>query len=125
MNRWFRDAGKGLLALLAVLTLMVQSVLPVYADTVDTSGAGYTVEEEGSAYSLDYFNRIAVNSVRGVLTIRSGEDFSISFPAGWETIPGFSVQDDILVVSGRRSDNDAQGSGSGSAVVIGEDDRLL
>ena len=64
MNRWFRDAGKGLLALLAVLTLMVQSVLPVYADTVDTSGAGYTVEEEGSAYSLDYFNRIAVNSVR-------------------------------------------------------------
>ena len=121
MNRWFREAGKGLLALLAVLTLMAQSVLPVYADTVDTSGAGYTVEDEDSTYSLDYFNRIAVNSVRGVLTIRSGEDFSISFPAGWETTPGFSVQDDILVVSGRRSDSE-QGSGSESAVVIGEDE---
>ena len=121
MNRWLREAGKGLLALLAVLTLLAQSVLPVYADTVDTEGSGYTVEE-GSSCSLDYFNRIAVNSVRGVLTIRSGEDFSISFPAGWETTPGFSVQDDILVVSGRRSDNDAQGSGSGSAVVIGEDE---
>lgn len=121
MNRWFREAGKGLLALLAVLTLMAQSVLPVYADTVDTSGAGYTVEEESSTYSLDYFNRIAVNSVRGMLTIRSGEDFSISFPAGWETTPGFSVQDDILVVSGRRSDS-GQGSGSESAVVIGEDE---
>ena len=89
MYRWFRDAGKGLLALLAVLTLMVQSVLPVYADTVDTSGAGYTVEEEGSAYSLDYFNRIAVNSVRGVLTIRSGEDFSISFRQVGKQFPDF------------------------------------
>ncbi|MBQ8987010.1 MAG: DUF4097 family beta strand repeat protein [Lachnospiraceae bacterium] len=119
MKRWFREAGKGCLTLLAVLTLMVQSVLPVYADTVDPSGAGYTVEE-GSTYSLDYFNRIAVNSVRGVLTIRSGEDFSISFPAGWETTPGFSVQDDILVVSGRRSD---EGSAqNGSAVVLGEDE---
>ena len=119
MKRWFREAGKGCLTLLAVLTLMVQSVLPVYADTVDPSGAGYTVEE-GSTYSLDYFNRIAVNSVRGVLTIRSGEDFSISFPAGWETTPGFSVQDDILVVSGRRSD---EGSAqNGSDVVLGEDE---
>ena len=122
MNRWFREAGKGCLILLAALTLMVQSVLPVYADTVDTSGAGYTVEE-GSTYSLDYFNRIAVNSVRGVLTIRSGEDFSISFPAGWETTPGFSVQDDILVVSGRRSDEgSAQNGATGSAVVLGEDE---
>lgn len=122
MKRWFREAGKGCLTLLAVLTLMVQSVLPVYADTVDPSGAGYTVEE-GSTYSLDYFNRIAVNSVRGVLTIRSGEDFSISFPAGWETTPGFSVQDDILVVSGRRSDEgSAQNGANGSAVVLGEDE---
>ena len=123
MNRWFREAGKGLLALLVLFTLLAQSVLPVYADTVDTEGAGYVVEEEGSSYGLDYFNRIAVNSVRGVLTIRSGEDFGISFPAGWETTPGFSVRDDILVVSGRRSDaGSAQGSGSGSAVVIGEDE---
>lgn len=127
MNRWFREAGKGLFALLAAITLVAQSVLPVCADTVDTSGeasgTGYTVSEEGGAYSLDYFNRIAVNSVRGILTIRSGEDFSIYFPAGWEETPSFSVQDDILVVSGRRSDDEnAEQSGNGTAVVIGEDE---
>ena len=125
MNRRFRDAGKVLCAFLAVITLIVQSVLPVYADTADTesetSASGYTVSEETGFYTLDYFDRIAINSVQGVLTIRPGEDFSISFPKGWEHIPSFSVQDDILVVSGRKS-AEQEKSANGSVVVIGEDE---
>jgi hypothetical protein len=59
--------------------------------------------------------------VRGTLTIKPGEDFTISFPNGWEHIPSFSVQDDILVVSGRKS-ADQEKSSNGSVVVIGEDE---
>ena len=125
MNRLFRDAGKGLFALLAAITLIVQSVLPVYAGTADakseTSASGYTVSEETGFYTLDYFDRIAINAVRGTLTIKHGEDFTISFPNGWEHIPSFSVQDDILVVSGRKS-ADQEKSANGSVVVIGEDE---
>ena len=125
MNRLFRDAGKGLIAFLAAITLIVQSVLPVYAGTAgaksETSASGYTVSEETGFYALDYFDRIAINSVRGTLTIKPGDDFTISFPNGWEHIPSFSVQDDILVVSGRKS-ADQEKSSNGSVVVIGEDE---
>ena len=125
MNRLLRDAGKGLIAFLAAITLIVQSVLPVYAGTAgaksETSASGYTVSEETGFYTLDYFDRIAINSVRGTLTIKPGEDFTISFPNGWEHIPSFSVQDDILVVSGRKS-ADQEKSSDGSVVVIGEDE---
>ena len=125
MNRLLRDAGKGLIAFLAAITLIVQSVLPVYAGTAgaksETSASGYTVSEETGFYTLDYFDRIAINSVRGTLTIKPGEDFTISFPNGWEHIPSFSVQDDILVVSGRKS-ADQDNSSNGSVVVIGEDE---
>ena len=125
MNRLLRDAGKGLIAFLAAITLIVQSVLPVYAGTAgaksETSASGYTVSEETGFYTLDYFDRIAINSVRGTLTIKPGEDFTISFPNGWEHIPSFSVQDDILVVSGRKS-ADQEKSSNGSVVVIGEDE---
>ena len=82
MNRLLRDAGKGLIAFLAAITLIVQSVLPVYAGTAgaksETSASGYTVSEETGFYTLDYFDRIAINSVRGTLTIKPGEDFTIS-----------------------------------------------
>lgn len=125
MNRLLRDAGKGLIAFLAAITLIVQSVLPVYAGTAgaksETSASGYTVSEETGFYTLDYFDRIAINSVRGTLTIKPGEDFTISFPNGWEHIPSFSVQDDILVVSGRKN-ADQEKSSNGSVVVIGEDE---
>ena len=159
MNRRIREAGRGLCAFLFVITLVVLSVLPVYADTADRksvssgakysdagyadakytdarhAGAGYTSAaeagyataaggaawEEGTTHSLDFFDRIAVNSVRGFLTIRTGEEFSIWLPDGWDGAPGFSVQDDILVVSGRIS-NDAGSEKSGSAVVLGEDE---
>ena len=125
MNRLLRDAGKGLIAFLAAITLIVQSVLPVYAGTAgaksETSAYGYTVSEETGFYTLDYFDRIAINSVRGTLTIKPGEDFTISFPNGWEHIPSFSVQDDILVVSGRKS-ADQEKNSNGSVVVIGEDE---
>ena len=125
MNRLLRDAGKWLIAFLAAITLIVQSVLPVYAGTAgaksETSAYGYTVSEETGFYTLDYFDRIAINSVRGTLTIKPGEDFTISFPNGWEHIPSFSVQDDILVVSGRKS-ADQEKSSNGSVVVIGEDE---
>jgi len=129
MNRWFREAGKALFAFLAALTLIVQSVLPVCADTVDsgneTSASGYTVSESKGTYDLEYFDRIAINSVRGLLTIRPGDDFSISFPAGWEETPSFSVQDEILVVSGRKTDSaqkESEKSSDGSVVVLGEDE---
>ena len=126
MNRLFRDAGKVLCAFLAAITLIGQSVLPVYAGTAgaksETSASGYTVSEETGFYTLDYFDRIAINSVRGVLTIKPGEDFTISFPNGWEHIPSFSVQDDILVVSGRKSADQSEKSSDGSVVVIGEDE---
>ena len=123
MNRLLRDAGKGLIAFLAAITLIVQSVLPVYAGTAgaksETSASGYTVSEETGFYTLDYFDRIAINSVRGTLTIKPGEDFTISFPNGWEHIPSFSVQDEV--VSGRKS-ADQEKSSNGSVVVIGEDE---
>ena len=149
MNSWLREAGKKLLALLAVLTLMGQSVLPAYADTADTgkensytensysensysenyysdtSSSGYTVSENKKSYALDYFDRIAVNSVKGMLTVRPGEDFAIAFPAGWDNLPSFSVQDDTLVVSGRGSadtQEKARKSADGSVVVLGEDE---
>ena len=127
MNRWLRETERGVCAFLFVITLVVQSVLPVYADTADTNDntaeTALEVEESGTVYSLDYFDRIAVNSVRGILTIRYGEEFSISFPAGWEQAPVFSVQDDILVVSGRKASGaKPERSGSGSAVVLGEDE---
>ena len=126
MNRLFRDAGKVLCAFLAAITLIGQSVLPVYAGTAgaksETSASGYTVSEETGFYTLDYFDRIAINSVRGVLTIKPGEDFTISFPNGWEHIPSFSVQDDILVVSGWKSADQSEKSSDGSVVVIGEDE---
>ena len=126
MNRLFRDAGKCLCAFLAGITLIVQSVLPVYAETVnvqsETSGSGYTVSEDKGYYALDYFDRIAINSVRGVLTLKPGEDFSISFPRGWKQIPYFSVQDEILVVSGRKSAGQTEKSADGSVVVLGEDE---
>lgn len=125
MNRLFRDAGKALFAFLAAITLIGQSVLPVYAGTAgaksETSASGYTVSEETGFYTLDYFDRIAINSVRGILTIKPGDDFTISFPNGWEHIPSFSVQDDILVVSGRKS-AEQEKSANGSVVVIGEDE---
>lgn len=125
MNRLFRDAGKAMFAFLAAITLIGQSVLPVYAGTAgaksETSASGYTVSEETGFYTLDYFDRIAINSVRGILTIKPGDDFTISFPNGWEHIPSFSVQDDILVVSGRKS-ADQEKSANGSVVVIGEDE---
>ncbi len=117
MNSRLRNAGKRLVTLLAVLTLIGQSVLPVCADTVDTgkdtSASGYTVSEEKDSYILEYFDRIAVNSVKGTLTIRPGEDFSISFPAGVGKIPSFSVQDEILVVSGRKSAGSRGNCGAG------------
>ena len=139
MNSWLREAGKKLLALLAVLTLMGQSVLPAYADTADTgkeisysenyysdtSSSGYTVSENKKSYALEYFDRIAVNSVKGMLTIRPGEDFAIAFPAGWDNLPSFSVQDETLVVSGRGSaetQEKARKSADGSVVVLGEDE---
>ena len=118
MNRWIREAGRGVCTLLCIATLIVQSVLPVYADTADTEN-----EAAGIEYELDYFNRIAVNSVRGIVTIRTGEDFGISFPAGWEEPPGFSVQDEILVVSGRKtSGGESAQSESDTAVILGEDE---
>lgn len=149
MNSWLREAGKKLLALLAVLTLMGQSVLPAYADTADTgkensytenyysensysenyysdtSSSGYTVSENKKSYALEYFDRIAVNSVKGMLTVRPGEDFAIAFPAGWDNLPSFSVQDETLVVSGRGSaetQEKARKSADGSVVVLGEDE---
>ena len=118
MNRWIREAGRGVCTLLCIATLIVQSVLPVYADTADTEN-----EAAGIEYELDYFNRIAVNSVRGIVTIRTGEDFGISFPAGWEELPGYSVQDEILVVSGRKTDGGGSAqSESDTAVILGEDE---
>ena len=118
MNRWIREAGRGICALLCIATLIVQSVLPVYADTADTEN-----EAAGIEYELDYFNRIAVNSVRGIVTIRTGEDFGISFPAGWEELPGYSVQDEILVVSGRKTSGGGSAqSESDMAVILGEDE---
>ena len=118
MNRWIREAGRGVCTLLCIATLIVQSVLPVYADTADTEN-----EAAGIEYELDYFNRIAVNSVRGIVTIRTGEDFGISFPAGWEELPGYSVQDEILVVSGRKtSGGESAQSESDTAVILGEDE---
>lgn len=118
MNRWIREAGRGICALLCIATLIVQSVLPVYADTADTEN-----EAAGIEYELDYFNRIAVNSVKGIVTIRTGEDFGISFPAGWEELPGFSVQDEILVVSGRKTrGGGSDQSDSETAVILGEDE---
>ena len=118
MNRWIREAGRGICALLCIATLIVQSVLPVYADTADTEN-----EAAGIEYELDYFNRIAVNSVRGIVTIRTGEDFGISFPAGWEELPGYSVQDEILVVSGRKTSGGGSAqSESDTAVIRGEDE---
>ena len=139
MNSWLREAGKKLLALLAVLTLMGQSVLPAYADTADTgkeisysenyysdtSSSGYTVSENKKSYALEYFDRIAVNSVKGMLTVRPGEDFAIAFPVGWDNLPSFSVQDETLVVSGRGSaetQEKARKSADGSVVVLGEDE---
>ena len=118
MNRWIREAGRGVCTLLCIATLIVQSVLPVYADTADTEN-----EAAGIEYELDYFNRIAVNSVRGIVTIRTGEDFGISFPAGWEELPGYSVQDEILVVSGRKTSGGGSAqSESDTAVILGEDE---
>ena len=116
MRDWRREAGRGILALLCVTALLLQGVLPVYADTAD----GEEVVEGEGIYSLEYFDRIAVNSISGKLTICSGEDFAISFPAGWQATPGFSVQDEILVVSGRKSDTSAENTGD--AVVLGEDE---
>ena len=116
MRDWRREAGRGILALLCVTALLLQGVLPVYADTAD----GEEVVEGEGIYSLEYFDRIAVNSISGKLTICSGEDFAISFPAGWQETPGFSVQDEILVVSGRKSDTSAENTGD--AVVLGEDE---
>ena len=118
MNRWIREAERGICALLCIATLIVQSVLPVYADTADTEN-----EAAGIEYELDYFNRIAVNSVRGIVTIRTGEDFGISFPAGWEELPGYSVQDEILVVSCRKTSGGGSAqSESDTAVILGEDE---
>ena len=118
MNRWIREAERGICALLCIATLIVQSVLPVYADTADTENEAADIE-----YELDYFNRIAVNSVRGIVTIRTGEDFGISFPAGWEELPGYSVQDEILVVSGRKTSGGGSAqSESDTAVILGEDE---
>ena len=131
MNKWIRETKRGLCAFLFVLTLIAQSVLPVYADTADagngSADADYTETaeaawESGTTYSLDYFDRIAVNSVRGFLTIRTGDDFSIWLPDGWAEAPGFSVQDSILVVSGRKSGDAGTAKSGGSAVVIGEDE---
>ena len=129
MNSWLREAGKKLFAFLAVLTLTVQSVLPVCADTVDAgqdaAASGDTVSEDDEVYALDYFDRIAVNSVRGILTIRPGEDFGISFPAGWRETPSFSVQDGSLVLSGRKNAQErehVEKSPDGSVVVLGEDE---
>lgn len=126
MNRWLRAAGRGLCALLTVFTLAAQSVLPALADTADTqseaSGTGYTVAEEEKFFALGYFDRIAVNSVRGIVTIRPGDDFTISFPEGWDQVPSVTVQDEILVVSGRRSAERAGKSTESSVVVLGEDE---
>lgn len=126
MNRWLRAAGRGLCALLTVFTLAAQSVLPALADTADTqseaSGTGYTVAEEEKFFALGYFDRIAVNSVRGIVTIRPGDDFTISFPEGWDQVPSVTVQDEILVVSGRRSAERAGKSTENSVVVLGEDE---
>ncbi|MBQ9028005.1 MAG: DUF4097 family beta strand repeat protein [Lachnospiraceae bacterium] len=116
MIEWKREAGRGIFALLCAAALLMQSALPVYADTAED---GEAVSGEG-IYSLEYFDRIAVNSISGRLTIRSGEEFAISFPNGWDETPGFSVQDEILVVSGRK--NDAGAESTGGAVVLGEDE---
>ncbi len=133
MSRWFREIKKGMIALLA-LTLVLQCALPVRAFAADAAEDTETRENkepdkepdyEGydqESYILDYFDRIAVNSVSGKLTICSGEDFSISFPAGGDHNPGFSVQDDILVVSGRKSGSEAEKNADGSAVILGEDE---
>lgn len=116
MRDWRREARRGILALLCAIALPVQGILPVYADTAD----GGEADGGEGIYSLENFDRIAVNSLSGKLTICSGEEFAISFPAGWEETPGFSVQDEILVVSGRKSDG---GTGNaGDAVVLGEDE---
>ena len=118
MIEWKREAGRGIFALLCAAALLMQSALPVYADTADTEN-----EAAGIEYELDYFNRIAVNSVRGIVTIRTGEDFGISFPAGWEELPGYSVQDEILVVSGRKTSGGGSAqSESDTAVILGEDE---
>ena len=122
MNRWIRETGRGLCALLFVITLMSQSVLPVYADTAGEEIWVSGTWENGTTHSLDYFDRIAVSSVRGFLTIRTGEEFSIWLPDGWEEAPVFSVHDDILVVSGKKSSGAGSGKSGGSAVVIGEDE---
>ena len=148
MNRWIRETGRALCALLLVTALIAQSVLPVYADTADRKYAAAAVRpggrtrvkrrrqkaaageevwvsgtwENGTTHSLDYFDRIAVSSVRGFLTIRTGEEFSIWLPDGWEEAPGYSVQDEILVVSGKKSGDAGPEKSGGSAVVIGEDE---
>ena len=126
MNRWLRAAGRGLCAFLTVFTLAAQSVLPALADTADTqseaSGTGYTVAEEEKFFALGYFDRIAVNSVRGIVTIRPGDDFTISFPEGWDQVPSVTVQDEILVVSGRRSAERGGKSTENFVVVLGEDE---
>ncbi len=127
--------------LLTLITLSVQSVLPVLAVTVDseqeTASDGYTIVEESGSQSLEYFDRIAVSSLHGDLTIRSGEDFAISF-SEWNEAPDYYVQDDILVVTGKRmnsgqdasasddtSDDASSGSGGdggGDVVILGEDE---
>ena len=119
-----------------MITLIVQSVLPVHADTADIkyrvarAKASRSEEvwvsgiwENGTAYSLDDFDRIAISAIKGFVTIQTGDEFSIWLPDEWEDAPGYSVQDGILVVSGKKgSDAEPEKSG-GSAVVIGEDDR--
>ena len=123
--------------LLTLITLSVQSVLPVLAVTVDaeeeTASDGYTIVEESGSQSLEYFDRIAVSSLHGDLTIRSGEDFAISF-SEWNEAPDYYVQDDILVVTGKRmnsgqsasasnnASDDASAGGGGDVVILGEDE---
>lgn len=123
---------------LTLITLCGQSVLPVMADTADTdedaAANDYIIEQESVSESLDNFDRIAVSSLHGDLIIRSGEDYGISF-AGWDETPQHYVQDGILVITGKKTDDgtsdddEAGGAGSGGAksddeqvVVIGEDE---
>ena len=151
MKTFIRETGKGLCAFLFVITLLVQSVLPVHADTADTiytaaaqakavhSKAAQTmaahakasrgeevwvsgVWENGTAYSLDSFDRIAISAIKGFVTIKTGDEFSIWLPDGWEGAPGYSVQDGVLVVSGKKGSGAEPEKSGGSAVVIGEDE---
>ena len=92
MNSWLREAGKKLFAFLAVLTLTVQSVLPVCADTVDAgqdaAASGDTVSEDDEVYALDYFDFDLEKAKQRILALNPK---AIFFPISAKTGEGIGA----------------------------------